>query len=114
MTRSLGLGAWQDKTPPEQVQFRRGFCECRLEAEGVVQAVTSSLTRCLDRVESRAGHEGRAGRGCGVLTRIWWAPVRGVAPVGVALLKDPPAVVAGGSLYVARVFPSQHAGTYVY
>ncbi|GAE71314.1 hypothetical protein JCM18916_627 [Cutibacterium acnes JCM 18916] len=43
VTRSLGLGAWQDKTPPEQVQFRRGFCECRLEAEGVVQAVTSCL-----------------------------------------------------------------------
>ena len=79
MICSLGLGAWQDKTPPEQVQFRRGFCECRLEAEGVVQAVISSLTRCFDRVESGAGHEGCAGRGCGVLTPIGWAPARGVS-----------------------------------
>ncbi len=107
MTRSPGLGAEQDKTPPEQVQFRRGLCERRLEVEGVAQAVTSSPTRCFDRVESGAGHEGRVGRGCGVLTRIWWAPVVGV----FVLLADLPAVSAGGSLYVGWVFFSHHADT---
>ncbi|GAE70641.1 hypothetical protein JCM18909_4001 [Cutibacterium acnes JCM 18909] len=36
----------------------------------MAQAVTSSPTRCFDRVESGAGHEGRVGGWCSGL--LWW------------------------------------------
>ncbi|EGE92309.1 hypothetical protein HMPREF9581_01284 [Cutibacterium acnes HL087PA3] len=52
---------------------------------------------------------------------LWGLDTDVVGIVGVqllwellALLRDPPAVVAGGSLYVGWGFPSQHADTHIY